>query len=92
MNAIFKKNLLMSLAYTFIVVSVSFLFSRVTQSIILGIIFALFAGIHFMVVDILMAINHFQSNITQRNGYAASFTLVFLLLFLVQTLNVYLQL
>jgi len=89
MNPIFKKNSLLALSYTFIIIGFSLLFDRSNQSLILN-LYDLIAGTHFIITGIYMAINQYKANITKRNAYMASFGLIWLLIILVQGLNFYL--
>ncbi|SDS95198.1 hypothetical protein SAMN05216490_2162 [Mucilaginibacter mallensis] len=88
MNLIFKKNLIVLLSYTVIIVGFSFLFNRSSRSIILF-VYELIAGFHFMATLILAAVNHFQFNRTKRNAYMASSGVIWALIFLVHFFNIY---
>ncbi|MDB5131817.1 MAG: hypothetical protein JWR02_1566 [Mucilaginibacter sp.] len=90
-NKIFKLNALIAVSYTVFFVAISFMFDRTGRAVILGIVYAFVACIHFMAMGVLMAINHFRSLIGERNGYMASFAFIWVLLLLVQVSQFYIR-
>ena len=82
MKNIFKQNALIAIGYVVVLFGISFLFSKSSQSSIAITFYIVFGGIHFMIMGIFMAINHFQSKIAERNGYMASFAFIWALVVL----------
>ena len=87
MKRIFKLNAMIAICYTAFLVATSFLFSSTGKAFILGFVYMFIGCIHFMAVGIMMAINHFKSNIDARNGYMASFGFIWLFLLVVQVVG-----
>ena len=89
-KSIFKLNALIALGYTVFFVAISFLFNRLDRFIFLGFVYGFVACIHFMIMGVLMAINHFKQIFDKRNGYMASFGFIWLLLLIVNVAQFYL--
>lgn len=89
-KSIFKFNALIALGYTIIFVLISLLFSPLHRAIFLGFVYGFVGCIHFMIVGILMAINHFKQVFDKRNGYMASFGFIWLLILIVNVAIFYL--
>ncbi len=87
---IFRLNAFIALGYTIFFVLLSILLSNIGRGILLGLIYPIVAGIHFVIMGILMTINHFQLSIDKRNGYMASFFFIWVLLILVKISEFYL--
>jgi len=85
-NNIIKKNVLTCVSYMAIIFLLSLLFSKQDRSLIFPFLFSIIAGFHFMVVGVLMAINHFNLKSEKRNAYMISFGVIWLLIVISQTI------
>lgn len=84
---IIKKNVLACLIYMVITFLLSFLLVKEHRTIVFPILFSVIAGIHFMVVGVLMAINHINLDKEKRNGYMIAFAIIWSLILLSQFVN-----
>jgi len=89
MKDVFKPNALIAISYTVFLVCISFLVDKSVAVIILTFIYSLIAGFHFMAMGVLMGIYHFKDEPGKRNGYMASFALIFALMVLVGYFGLY---
>jgi hypothetical protein len=79
MNVIFKKNAIITISYTIVIVGLSFIFGEESQGKFLGHYYFSLIGIQFFITGILMIKNHLESNKYKRNGYMASFVFTWLI-------------
>jgi hypothetical protein len=91
MKKIFRQNALIAIGYTVVLFGISFLFSRYSQSTLAITLYVVFGGIHFMIMGVLMAINHFQSKLAERNGYMASFAFIWVLIIVASSAELFIR-
>jgi len=83
LKGIFKQNALIATGYTVFFIIIFILCRKTWQgSVALLILFYSIGIIHFMIMGIFMAINHFKSIMEKRNGYMAAFFFIWLMLLL----------
>lgn len=82
MKSIFKRNALIAVCYSIVLLGISFLFEKSDRPIIAIFLYCIVGGAHFMIMGILMAVNHFQQKTDKRNGYMASFAFIWVLILL----------